>query len=71
MAERLLLRPSEVAQALSLGRAKTYDMIQKGQIPSIRFGRSVRVRVDALAAWIDQHAIPEADEGGEATAAKT
>lgn len=57
MVDRLLLRPSEVAIALSLGRAKTYELIAKGDIPSVRFGRSVRVRADLLAEWIDARAI--------------
>jgi len=60
--DRILLRPAEVAEALSLGRAKCYELIAKGDIPSVRFGRSVRVRADALAEWIEAHAIPTAGE---------
>lgn len=58
MVDRLLLRPSEVVEATGLGKSKVYAMIETGDLPAVRFGRSVRVRADALADWIDAHAIP-------------
>ena len=52
--DRLLLRPSEAAETLGIGRSKTYELISSGAIPSIRIGGSVRVPVDALCAWVDR-----------------
>lgn len=52
--ERLLLKPQEVAEVIGLGRSKTYELIQQRAIPSIRIGRSVRVHVEALRAWLDE-----------------
>lgn len=43
----------EVCAALSLGRSKVYDMIQRGDIPSVRFGGSVRVPRHAFERWIE------------------
>src|SRR5688572_23033797 len=51
--EKLLLRPSEVAELLGIGRSKSYELIGSGLIPSIRIGTSVRVPLDSLRAWIE------------------
>lgn len=50
---RLLLRIEEVAEALAVSRTTVYSLIRSGQLPSIRIGRSTRVSVDSLRAWID------------------
>jgi excisionase family DNA binding protein len=50
--ERLLLRPGEVADSIGVSRSKAYELISRGEIPSIKLGNSVRVPVDALKAWI-------------------
>lgn len=58
--DRLLLRPSEVADSLGIGRSKAYELIAAGVIPSIRLGKSsVRVPSAALRAWIE-HQVSEA-----------
>jgi excisionase family DNA binding protein len=51
--ERLLLRVSETAQLIGLGKSKTYDLIAKGEIPAVRIGKCVRVPADKLLAWVD------------------
>ena len=50
---RLLLRPTEVAETLGIGRSKAYELIGSGVLPSIRIGGSVRVPVEALRDWIN------------------
>lgn len=54
--ERLMLRPAEVAETIGISRSKTYELIQRGEIPSIRVGSSVRVPMDLLKAWINRQA---------------
>ena len=49
---KLLLRPAEAADRLGVSRAKAYELIASGTIPSIRVGSSLRVPVDALKTWI-------------------
>jgi excisionase family DNA binding protein len=41
--DQLLMRAEEVARALGLGRSKVYEMMQSGELPVVRIGRSVRV----------------------------
>ena len=52
--DRLLLRLSEVAARLGLGRSTIYELIQRGELPVIRVGRAVRVPVVALERWVER-----------------
>ncbi len=52
--EVMLLRAEDIQKALGLGRSKVYEMIQSGELPIIRVGRSVRVPAAGLRAWIAQ-----------------
>lgn len=61
--DRLLLRPSEAAEAIGIGRSKVYELLASGELPSVRIGCSVRVPVDALRAWIDRQ-LAERTEAG-------
>lgn len=49
------LRPNEFADKYKISRAQAYKLIATGIVPSIRFGRSVRVPVDSLQAWLDKN----------------
>ena len=46
--EKLLLRPAEAGELIGVSRAQAYNMIQRGEIPSVRLGRSVRVPLEGL-----------------------
>lgn len=52
--ERLLLRPTEVAETLGICRTRAYELIARGSLPSIRIGGSVRVPAEELRAWIER-----------------
>lgn len=54
----LLLRPDEVARALSVSRSGVYRLIGEGQLPSVRVGKSLRVPRVALERWIEQRTVP-------------
>jgi excisionase family DNA binding protein len=56
--DKLLLRPAEVAQMLSISRSKVYDLINKGIIPSTRLAGLIRVPASKLLAMIENN-----DEG--------
>ena len=43
----------EAARHLGLKRSKVYDMAKRGEIPTIRFGRYVRIPRQALEKWVD------------------
>jgi len=49
----LLLDAVEAANALSLSRAKVVAMASRGEIPSVRIGRSLRIPRDPLVAWVE------------------
>lgn len=60
--ERLLLRVSETAKIIGLGKSKTYDLIAKGELPSVRIGKCVRVPVASLKEWVDAQILSKEEE---------
>ena len=50
---RLLLRATEVAAVLGLGRATVYLLMASGELPTVRIGRAVRVPASRLRTWIE------------------
>lgn len=52
--EKLLLSPNEVAEALGIGRPKVYSLLSRGELPSVRVGRSVRVHFAGLRRWVEE-----------------
>ncbi len=46
--DKLLLTPVEAAKALGIGRSKIYELIQAGQLKSVRIGSCRRIPLDAL-----------------------
>ena len=60
--ERLLVRPEEAAEVLGISRARLYELLAAGVIPSIRVGRSRRVPADALRAWVASERAAQAVE---------
>ncbi len=61
--EPLLLRPTEVATLLGLGRSTIFALLAAGELPVIRIGRSVRVPRGALEHWIEEHRARAANRG--------
>jgi excisionase family DNA binding protein len=53
--ERVLLRPEEAAAAIGVSRAKVYELIASGEIPSKRVGSRLRISVDLLREWANRH----------------
>ena len=45
----------EAARLLRYSRAKIYEMLSRGELPSTRHGVSRRIPVLALRAWVDAH----------------
>ena len=55
MADLRLFRIPEVAERLGIHKQTAWQMIWRGDLPVVRFGRSVRVSADDLKRWIDEH----------------
>ncbi|MEI7768996.1 MAG: helix-turn-helix domain-containing protein [Chloroflexales bacterium] len=50
--EPLLVRVEEAARILSLSRSTIYEMMDAGELPSVRRGAARRIPVAALRAWV-------------------
>jgi excisionase family DNA binding protein len=55
--ETQLMKPIDVARILQISRALAYRLMAQGEIPSVRFGRTVRVCPDDLEAFIARNAV--------------
>lgn len=51
---RRLLDIAEVAIALHCGKSYAYELIAKGDIPSVKLGRLTRVRVEDIDVYINR-----------------
>jgi excisionase family DNA binding protein len=47
-AEKLLVRPSEIAVMYSVSRGKIYELLANGTLPCVRIGGMLRVPVEAV-----------------------
>jgi excisionase family DNA binding protein len=54
--EKLLLTPYEVADQLSISRAKVYAMAASGELAAVRMGRSIRIPAAAVSSFLTSHA---------------
>lgn len=50
--DRLLYRPDEAAAVLGIGRSRLYELLASGEMSSVKIGRSRRVPVEALTAYV-------------------
>ena len=43
-----LLSPDELRTYLGIGRTMTYELIRKGELPYVRYGRIIRIPREAI-----------------------
>ena len=58
MSADVILTVPQVAAYLKLSRAALYRLVQTGQLPPIRIGKSRRIRRDRLEAWLTTQTVP-------------
>jgi excisionase family DNA binding protein len=58
---RALLKPDEVAVELRISRAKVYELLASGELPSIKVGSSIRVPSALLRTWIEDRLVASRD----------
>lgn len=56
--EPLLVRVEEAARLLSLSRSTIYEMLDAGELPSIRRGTARRIPTAALREWVARQTTP-------------
>lgn len=67
----LVLKVDEAARVLRIGRAQAYEAVRTGEIPSVPFGRSIRIPKHKLAALLGVEAAeaPQNCDGPDVTGA--
>ena len=50
--DTVLLNVEEAAQALGIGRSKTYELVLLGQLKSLKIGRSRKIPVEAIREFV-------------------
>ena len=64
---RLLMDAHDTAKALAISERKLWELMDRGEIPSVRIGRRVLYDPRALQSWIERQAdttTPVGTEGG-------
>lgn len=51
--DRLLYRPEEAAELLSIGRSTLYELMTAGLVEYVKLGRCRRIRRSALERYVD------------------
>lgn len=52
--DQILLAPERAAEQLGVGRTTIYALIASGDLESVKIGRSRRIPVDALVAYVER-----------------
>ena len=60
----LLLRVTEAAELCRVGRSKAYELVASGEWVGIHVGRSVRVPLEELRAWVRRKVEQGRDDEG-------
>ena len=50
-----LLNAKDVAKIVKISRSMTYDLMQRGEIPTVRVGKCRRVRPEDLVKYIESN----------------
>ena len=50
-----LLKAKDVAEILKISRAMAYNLMQRGEIPTVRIGKARRVRPEDLIKYIESN----------------
>ncbi len=64
------LTVAEVAETMRLSRMTVYRLVQRGDLPAVRVGRSYRVPADALDAYLAAAEVARDDDAGQAGSAR-
>ncbi len=60
MGEGLLLTPEEAFNEIKIGRAKGFQLLASGELPSIKIGRLRRIPMEGLRAWVQRQVAEQA-----------
>ena len=60
-----LLSIPQLCQELGMGKSWVYRRLRSGEIPSVRLGRTIKVRRDELEEYLQRHHYPARQEAHE------
>jgi len=60
MGEGLLLTPEEAFNEIKVGRAKGFQLLSSGELPSIKIGRLRQIPIEGLRAWVQRQVAQQA-----------
>jgi excisionase family DNA binding protein len=52
MMEPALMRITEAAAYLAIGRSLTYELLKRRELPTVHIGASVRIPTEAVKEWV-------------------
>lgn len=52
--EKFLIRVEEAAEMCGIKRSKAYQLIQSGEWPTVKIGRSTRIVTKFIREWVDR-----------------
>jgi excisionase family DNA binding protein len=52
--EQEFISLNQLQEILGIGRTKAYDLVASGELPAIRVGRAIRVRLADLTRWAER-----------------
>jgi excisionase family DNA binding protein len=53
--EREWLSVADVQRVLGIGSTKAYELVQSGELPAIRIGRTLRIHRREIAEWAERN----------------
>jgi excisionase family DNA binding protein len=60
-----LLSIPQLCQELGMGKSWVYRRLRSGEIPSVRLGRTIKVRREEIEGYLQRHRYPEHQAGQE------
>ena len=52
--EKLTMNVADLRQALGIGRAQAYELVNRADFPAIRLGRKIIIPKDAFMRWLER-----------------
>jgi excisionase family DNA binding protein len=49
-----LLKVEDAARYLAVGRSTMYELMSRGEVPTVHIGRAVRIPTESLREWINR-----------------
>lgn len=53
MVDQIMVKVEEAGKLCGIGRSKMYELVRTGVVPSVKIGKSVRIRVTDLRHWTE------------------